>query len=264
MKYRRITKALAAAVFCFTASGFASAQSLPVPPCAGTAVPAAAAIEESLNQLVWIEDELPDDWTPPACTGWTAGPTKVLLAAAGRFELAGDSAALIERLGRISTMTDIVYWSTSRSRWRNLFEEAAALSSPDEDSARRDFSAAEIIPGTPLYYWLKEDNPTAGVVYRIDIHENSPDRLVFETTNATPVRTQLLLVRARIAAAGEFRQLYYIEREAGDSWHYYNLSRLGEATSLAGTSAANYRNRSEAFFRFLSGQQMDREPPAAP
>jgi hypothetical protein len=38
---------------------------------------------------------------------------------------------------------------------------------------------------------------------------------------------------------------------------------MGLASSLAGTSEANYKNRAEAFFRHLAGLKMDREPPAA-
>lgn len=119
------------------------------------------------------------------------------------------------------------------------------------------------MPDTELYYWLEEDNPTAGIVYQMLVHERTPSRLVFETVNITPVKARLLIFRARIAQPGEYRQLYYIERESDDTWHYYSLVRMGRASSLVGTSAANYRNRAEAFFRYLAGLRMDREPPAA-
>jgi hypothetical protein len=242
----------------------ALAQSAPVPPCAGTPVPVADAAGEALNQLVWIDDEVPDDWNPPACTGWQAGPTKVLLAAAGRFSGASDSTDLAARLTRISALTDLVYWSSSRSKWRNLFKEAMALTGPDRKMSRPDFSADELAPHAELYYWLEEDNPTAGVVYQMLVHERAPGRLVFETVNVTPIKAKLLFLRVEVAEPGELRQLYYFERERDDIWHYYTLIRMGEAGSLVGTSAANYRNRTEAYFRFIAGLRMDREPPAAP
>jgi Family of unknown function (DUF6675) len=241
----------------------AYAQDAPSPPCEGSPSPTAGAIGDGLNQLVWMEDELPVDWAPPMCTGWSAGPTKVLLAGAGRFRMAGDSAALARRLTSISRLTEIVYWSSSRGRWRKLFEEAVALSQPDSKATRADFVEGDFVPDARLYYWLKEDNPTAGVVYEVTVHERTPSRIVFETVNATPVKAKLLVFRAEIAAPGEYRQLYYIEHERDDIWLYYSLVRMGRAGSLAGTSAANYRNRAEAYFRYLAGLKMDREPPAA-
>jgi hypothetical protein len=245
-------------------SGKVLAQRVPVPPCAGAAVPMAAAIGASLNQLVWMDDELPAEWSLPTCTGWNPGPSKVLLAAAGRFQMAGDSDVLAARLARISRLTDLVYWSSSRGRWRNLFAEAVALSGPDRKARRADFSQDDIVSDALLHYWVKEDNPTAGVVYRMRVRERTPDRLVFEHVNLTAVRGTLLLLRIKVADPGEFRQLYYIEREDEETWRYYSLVRLGKAGTLAGTSPANYRNRAEGYFRFLAGLRMDREPPAAP
>ena len=239
------------------------AQNAPVPPCAGPPYPTAGAVGDALNQLIWMEDEVPVDWSPPVCTGWSGGPTKVLLAASGRFSMAGDTEALARRLTSISTLTDIVYWSSSRGRWRHLFKEAVALSQPDRKALRADFFAGDFVPDAELYYWLEEDNPTAGVVYQTLVHERTPSRLVFEAINLTPVKAKLLIFRAEIAAPSEYRQLYYIERERDDTWRYYSLVRMGRASSLAGSSAANYRNRAEAYFRYLTGQRMDREPPAA-
>ena len=239
------------------------AQDAPVPPCAGPPVPAAGAVGESLNQFVWTEGELPVEWAPPTCTGWKSGPTKVLLAAAGRFSMAGDSADLVRRLASVSSLTRVVYWSTSRGTWRNLFKEAAALSRPDRNANRADFAESDLVPDAELYFWLEEDNPTAGVVYQLLVHERTPERLVFETVNLTPLKARILFFRPEIAAAGEYRQLYYIEREADDSWRYYSLVRMGAASSLGGTSAANYLNRAAAYFRYLAGLRMDQEPPAA-
>jgi hypothetical protein len=239
-------------------------QALPVPPCAGQAVPAPSDLGALLNQSVWIEDQLPADWMPPACTGWTPGPTRVLLAGAGRFESAGGTEELASKLTRFSALTDLVYWSSTRDRWRPLFKEAVALSEPDRRALRSDFSADDFVPGAELYYWLEEDNPVTGVVYQMHVHERTEDRLVFETFNVSSLRARFLFIRPEVAPSGEFRQLYFIEREDGDSWRYYCLVRLGESGGLAGTSAANYMNRAEGFFRMLAGLDMQREPPAAP
>ena len=52
-------------------------------------------------------------------------------------------------------------------------------------------------------------------------------------------------------------------------WNDYQMAvrRLRKADQVAaeafGTSAVNYRNRTEAYFRYLAGLPMTREPPAA-
>jgi len=116
---RMPTAAVVAATVSLFCNG-AIAQSAPLPPCAGPPIPAAGSVGDSLNQSIWMEAELPVGWYPPACTGWNAEATKVLLAAAGRFRMIGDSGVVVDRLARISTLTDIVYWSTSRAEWRAL------------------------------------------------------------------------------------------------------------------------------------------------
>ncbi|HMB73123.1 MAG TPA: DUF6675 family protein [Gammaproteobacteria bacterium] len=243
--------------------GSALAQNAPVPPCAGSPVPSAGAVGAALNQLVWMADEVPADWSPPACTGWSAGATTVLLAAAGRFTLVGDSEEIAAKVAAFSNLTDIVYWSSTRDTWRQLFKAAFALSGPDRTARRADFTADDFVPDAELYYWVEEDNPTSGLVYQMLVHERTADRLVFESVNRTAVKAKLLFLPFKLAEPGEFRQRYIIERENGDIWRYYSLVRLGEASNLAGTSATNYRNRAEAYFRYLAGLRMDREPPAA-
>jgi hypothetical protein len=240
-----------------------SAQNGPVPPCAGPAYPDYAPVGTLLSQLAWIEDEVPADWVPPACTGWSAGPALALLAGAGRFRMAGDSAVIAARLASISGLTDMRYWSTTRSRWRRLFDVAVALSGPDRQLQRSDFAAGQLVTGAEVHFWLEEDNPTSGVVYRMLVHARTPDRIVFETVNVTSLEARLLLFRRHVAPPGEFRQLYFVEREAGDVWRYYAVIRMGRAETLAGTTAANFRNRAEAYFRYLAGLDMTREPPAA-
>lgn len=239
------------------------ARDLPVPPCEGQPYPAASAVGDSLNQLVLIDEEVPERWTPPPCTGWSAGPTQALQATAGRFRMAGNTDALAAHLARVSRMTGIVYWSTTREQWRPLFDEAFALARPDPNARRADFTTGDVVPGAELHSLLKENNPTEGVVFRTTVHERTPDQLVFETVNVTAIKVKLLLFTLEIAGPEEFRQLYFVKREQDDVWRFYNLNRMGQARTLAGSSAANYRNRAEAYFRYLAGLDMTREPPAS-
>ncbi|HEX7719319.1 MAG TPA: DUF6675 family protein [Woeseiaceae bacterium] len=247
----------------FISRGDALAQDIPVPPCEGQPHPAAGAVGDSLTQLVLIDEEVPEGWSPPPCTGWSAGPTRALQATAGRFRMTGDTDAVATHLANVSRMTSIVYWSTTRERWRPLFAEAFALARPDPDARRGDFKTSAVVPGAELYSWLKENNPSAGVVYRTTVRERTPDRLVFETVNVTAIKARLLLFTREIAGPEEFRQLYFVNREQDDVWNFYSLTRLGQARTFTGTSAASFRNRAEAWFRYLASLEMTREPPAS-
>ncbi len=244
--------------------GAALAWDLPVPPCEGQPYPVAGAVGDSLTQLVLIDEEVPEGWSPPPCTGWPAGPTKALQATAGRFRMAGDADAVATQVAKVSRMTSIVYWSTTRERWRPLFAEAFALARPDPNARRGDFKTGAVVSGAELYSWLKENNPSEGIVYRTTVRERTPDRLVFETVNVTAIKARLLLFTREIAGPGEFRQLYFVNREQDDVWHFYSLTRMSQDGTLSGTSAASFRNRAEAWFRFLSNLDMTREPPASP
>ena len=231
----------------------------PAPPCAGTPYPAYGDVDGPLRVEVLLGGDVPNDWTPPPCTGWKAGPTKVLMGAAGRFRHSGDITDIVARIVAVSQLTGVVYWSQTRQVWRRLFKDAAALSGPDPGSRRPDFSPAELRPGKNLHLRQEEDNLLRAVVYRYHIRERTGDRLIFESTNLTPLGFAIF----DAVDAGEFRQFYKIERETGDVWRYFSLVRLGRASTLAATSASSYMNRAAAYYRYVAGIRMDREPPAA-
>ena len=95
---------------------------------------------------VWFGVDL-RDWAPPPCTEWSARPFTVLIEATGETALTGGPYAILARLARISDLTTIRYWSTTRDRWRDLITESTALIGPDPAHRRTDFDEAELIDG---------------------------------------------------------------------------------------------------------------------
>jgi hypothetical protein len=251
---------LVLAVTLFAAAGTAAEG--PRPPCVdGSVEPDYAQPGAFPNIRIWFADDLVGGWPPAACTQWPPLADAIVVATAGRFVEPGGIPAIAGRLAATSKLTDVRYWSATRQTWRPLIPEAHALNSPDRDDRREDFAVAEFTPGTTLYYWQHENSPAGKLVYRVDIREHSDDRLVLAMENATPVRFMLL----PLFAEGEYRSLYFVERETGDTWRYYSLLRAPTPISLAVRShRASYINRAAAIFRYVAGLPTDTEPPLAP
>ncbi len=241
-------------------AGESVAQGVPRPPCAGPPSPAYPEPGGQPVVRVWSAGET-GAWTPPACTGWRPLPFRVLVATAGRFHHQGTVEDLLERLGAVSTLTSVRYWSVTDGRWRDLITDAFALEGPDAAKRRPDFRAAEMKVGTDLYFAQNDNRSTGDVVYRLRVREIAPDRLVVETENVGPVRYLLV----PMAGPGDLQAVYFLTRSAPGLWDYYSLARTGTGASrfLEGHEAS-YVNRAAALFRHVAGLATDQGPPPAP
>jgi hypothetical protein len=213
------------------------------------------------NAKVWLPDDIGGEWRPAVCTEWEPREFTVLVGTAARFRNSAGVNALLHKIAAVSKLATIQYWSVTRERWRPFITEAYALTGPDPDARRPDFSLEELQPGRTLYFWQDENTPAGEVVYRMIIRERSADRLVLEIENALPVRFLFL----PLFGPGEYQLLYFLERESGDVWRYYSLTRVGGSRNfLARSYRDSYINRAVAVYRHLVGIPTDKEPPAAP
>lgn len=209
------------------------------------------------NVQVW---HLSESWTPPACTGWSA-ESGVLVALAGRFRFEGSAKDLLARFGAISTLRGMRYWSVSDRDWRTLITQATALDGPDLMRPRPDFTVAEM-KGEDGVYFAHDDNRTSGeVIYRLQVREFRPNRLVVATENVSSV-TKLLLT---LIKPGGLQSVHFLERQAPGIWNYYGLAQTSEdLTPLLVVPDASYVNRAVALYRHLIGVPTDRDLPLAP
>lgn len=166
---------------------------------------------------------------------------------------------MLHRIGAISGLKGVRYWSTTHKQWQTLILDAYASSGPPDNRRRQDFSPEEIAEGRYLYF-QQEDNLSGKALYRMRILSASPDRLVFDTENVTTMRYLLI----PLFHPGEIQSIYFLERESQDIWRYYSIARTGKnANTLTGGHEASSVNRAVAFYRYLAGIPTDREPPAA-
>jgi hypothetical protein len=231
-----------------------------VPPCGGIAVPPYPEVDKPPTVRAWDSADLALDWTPPACTGWTTPGLTTLVVTVGLFRHSSGVEGLLRRIGAVSKLAGVRYWSITHKRWQTLIVDAYALSGPAGGPRRKDFSPDEITEDRLLYY-QQQDNLSGKAIYRIHIQSISPDRLVFDTENVSTMRYLLL----PIFRPGDMQSIYFFERVSQDVWRYYSIARMGaKASKLAGGHAASSINRAVAFYRYLAALPTDQEPPASP
>ena len=247
-----------AAILCGEASS--RADTVPQPPCGSATFPPYPDLENSPAVRAWDRAESGLDWIPPTCTGWTDPGFTTLVVTAARFRHASGAEGLLRRIGAISGLAGIRYWSTSHKRWQSLIINAYALSDAAGDRPRENFIPAEMADGRSLYF-QQEDNLSGKAIYRMRIREASPERLVFETENIGVMR----YLRMPIFPPGGMQTITFLDRESQDVWRYYSIMRTSRNASLLtlGNEASSI-NRAVAYYRHLAGISTDREPPASP
>jgi hypothetical protein len=247
-----------AAILCSEAAN--NGDSGPMPPCGSTTIPPYPGVDNSPATKAWDRSDLSRAWTPPPCTGWATPGFTTLVGTAAVFRHSSGVEGLLRRIGAISELEGVRYWSTTHKRWQTLIVSANALSGPAAGRRRKNFSPDEITQNKFLYY-QQEDNLSGKAIYRMHIQSISPDRLVFDTENISTMRYLLL----PIFRAGEMQSIYFFDRESQDIWRYYSITRTGaNASRLTGGHAASSINRAVAFYRYLAAIPTDQEPPAAP
>lgn len=213
--------------------------------------------------ITWRAAELTQAaWTPPACTGWlSSSPSTQVVALAGAFRSEGGMDTLLARIGSISSLRDVRYWSTTEKAWRPMALDAWALSSADPWSRRPDFSASEFSQDSSMYYWMN-DYRTGPVVYRMRILERlGEQRVVLGSENVSPVRFLFIT----LFRPGGVQAVEFIERYGPDLWHFYMLARIDRhASHLVRDQEGSSVNRLVALYRRLANIPTDQEPPAFP
>jgi len=239
--------------------GHGYAQSGPQPPCGEEAVPSYPVLDHSPIVKFWSEPDLGRDWKPPACTGWTAAGFSTLTTTVARFRHTSGAAGLLRRIGAVSELAGMRYWSTSHKRWQTLIVKAHALAGSERGGSRPDFTADEMKEGKVLYF-EQADNLAGAAVFRMHIAEASANRLVFDVENVSSMRYLLVT----LFPPGEMQSIYFLDRESDDVWRYYSTARTGRnASRLAAGHASSSINRAVAFYRSLAGIPTDQEPSAA-
>jgi hypothetical protein len=193
-------------------------------------------------------------WDPPACTGWSRDRPDVVLAVRGTIRGSDSSDALLERLGAVSEMKNIRYWSVSSGSWRPLVSEAFAIEGGDQSRRRPDLRAAELTSGRE--FLVRQNDPELGEsTYRFRIRSADRDGVVYEWSNASKIRVH----KMALFDPGDLKAVIYIQRLERDAWSYYSL--MSASSALIRGNEKGLANRSVAMFRYLASIPTDSLPP---
>jgi hypothetical protein len=228
----------------FALRAAAQAPPAPVLPCGADPIPAYAAAGALPEPQTWTGL----DWKPPGCLGTWPSRFKFVIALAGHVT-AANRTAVLARLGAISKMRGMRYYSVTEGAWLELVKDASALSDADPGHRRGDFSADELVLGAGLFF-LEEDNRSSHpVVYAMRVTASDTNHVVLETENLTPVKAFLVT----FFPPGALRTAYILTRLEGSDWGLYVVSASTEdASSLVALARTSYVNRAQALFRYVT------------
>lgn len=198
----------------------------------------------------------------PPCEGLPLGSAKLIVTMRGSFRFDGALDDLLSRIGAISTLPGLEYWSVTEKKWLPLIKEAQALSGPAPEARRPDFSPAELRRGDVFYYMQHDNRSWRPGVYQMRVTVTGHDRAVIDSENVTPLR--FLLVT--LFHSGTLHTHVRLQRVAPGIWSLVQLDWVGSGASALALMGhdESYVNRTAALFRHIAGLPSNQEPPAAP
>jgi hypothetical protein len=231
----------------------------PQPPCGEEPIPPYPGLDDPATVKSWSESGLGRDWKPPACTGWTAVGFTTLVTTAARFHHDSGVDGLLRRIGAISELAGVRYWSTTHKRWRTLIVDAYALTALQAGQRRKDFTPDEMKESND-HYFEQVDNLSGRATYRMRVVQFSADRLVIDVENVSTMRYLFV----PFLHPEEMQSITFLDRESDNVWHFYSIVRTGKSANrlIAGNESSSV-NRAVAFYRHAVGIPTDQEPPAA-
>lgn len=223
---------------------------LAMPPAGCTVAPALYPLPgEPPKTQLWAAATRASAWRPPACTGWQDAVDAIVVLVMGSFHVSGGVDDVAHRFGAISSLVRMCYWSTTERRWEALVESGAALQGRDADRPRRDFEAAELVPGHDLYFVQRDNRSSAPVLYRMRILERGTDRIALEVANVSPVKRLFLT----LFEPGALQASYFVQRLDGDRWGFLSLSAAHpRGLAAIGDHEGSYLNRALAMYRHIA------------
>ncbi len=245
-------------VLVVSASGYAadSTPRTPRAPCAHAPVPAYAPVGAQPAAGTWTGNGS-GVRIDASCADELGIAFDALITLSGSFRFEGDRGQLLERLGAVSKMKGLRYWSTTDQQWTPLITRSYAVEQPGAD-ARYDFSAAEMRDRKDVYFVQTDNRSRHEVTFRMRVTVEGPDRITAQIQNVSPVRYFMFTAYA----PGDLRTAYFLRRRSGDVWDFYLVSAVRKMA--LGTNEASLLNRAAAAYRYVSGTRADQAPPLAP
>ena len=193
----------------------------------------------------------------PDCSGLRNHDVELLVRVTARFASTQDAPAMLARLGTVSSLKGMAYWSYSDKKRLMLIRESFAVDHPGSMKPRADFSAAELRSGAVLHFAQSDNRAAALVPYSLQLLSAGPERLALRVENVGDLRYMGL----KLVGAHEMQWLMTLEALANGHWGYRSLLAIYHL-GWGGAEQHRLSNlaRSVAMFDHLTGRQTDIEP----
>jgi hypothetical protein len=235
--------------------GAASVASAERSMCGNAPPPAYPALDKPALVQSWLRDGR-QDGAAPDCNGLRSRDIELLVRVTARFHSPLDGAAMLGRLGAVSALKGMPYWSYTDKMRQLLVSESYAVDHPVSMKARADFSPAELRSGALLFFVQSNNRAAALTPYSLQLLSHGPDRLLLRVENAADLR----YLGMKVVAAHEMQWVLALEPLANGHWGYRSLLGIchlgmGRAEQHRLSNLA----RSVALFDHLAGRQTDIE-----
>jgi len=196
------------------------------------------------------------DGPPPDCTGLGRRDPELLIRVVGSYVAPGDMAAQLLRLGAVSMLKGMPYWSFTDRKRLTLIHEAFAVDSLASLRPRADFTLEELQRGDELYFLQRDNRSSALVPYGLRVLPTGPESVLLRVENAGDVK----MMGLTFLGAREVQWAVTLERLGGTRYGYRSLLavqrlRIGSADKHRLSNLA----RAVAMFDLLAGQQTEIE-----
>lgn len=163
--------------------------------CGQAPAPAYPASDRAPLVHCWLAEGR-QDGPAPDCTGLRGREPELLVRVIGSYAAAGDLAGQLLRLGAVSALKGMGYWSFSDRKRMQLINEAYAVDSPVQLRPRPDFSLVELQRGDELYFVQRDNRSSALVPYGLRLLSTGPDTALLRVENVGVIKMMGLTLMA--------------------------------------------------------------------
>lgn len=185
----------------------------------------------------------------PDCTGLRARDFVLVTSVTARLADAASADALLERMGAVSTMKGMTYWSEKDQRREVLITDAAAVTAAGSTTRRADFTVAELKAGQAVYFAQHDNRASNEVGYSMRVVQATLTGWTIAIENTTPVKLYLVT----LFEPGDIQTVISVEQVAPNQWGYRSLTGIRKVGMGSVESyRSSYANRAVAMFDHIA------------
>ena len=197
------------------------------------------------------------DGPAPDCSSLRTRDFELVVRVTARFASPLDTAAMLARLGAVSGLKGMAYWSYTDKKRQVLVRQSHAIDHPGSMKPRPDFSPAELRSGAAWFFVQSDNRAETLVPYSLQLMPSGADRLALRVENVADLR----YLGLKVVGAHEMQWMMALERLGPGEWGYRSLLGIchlgmGRAEQHRLSNLA----RCVAMFDHLAGRQTDIEP----